>query len=112
LGGGEPAIIGLDEETLARFELSYAFADGFDSDDGFVARDGWFVRVDVTADFLKYGWGDAGCYFCFSGMSGELLYEFEVAEAQADRFDFTENLMRPRCGEGFSFVEDQLVGRD
>ena len=45
-------------------------------------------------------------------MCGELLDELEVAEAEANRFDFTEDLMRPRCGEGFRFVEDQLVGRD
>ena len=97
---------------MGRFEFGYAFADGFYADDGFMARDCWFIRGDVRTDFLEDGWGDSGYYFRFSRMCEELLDELEVAEAEADRFDFTENLMRPRCGEGFRFVEDQLVGRD
>ena len=53
LSGGEPAVIGFDEETLARFEFGYAFTYGFNADAGFVTRDGRFIRRDVTADFLK-----------------------------------------------------------
>ena len=73
---------------------------------------GRLVAGNVIGHFRQRLRVDAGQRRRISGVSGELLEQLEVGEAQADRLDLGEHLMRSGLGDRLGRIERKLVRAD
>ena len=112
LVGRQPAVVGLDDEPLARLVAVDPRPDLDDANDGFVAWDGRRVARHVIRHFRQRLCVEPGQDFGLTTVRGELLEQLEIGEAQTDRLDLGEHLMRSRIGDRLGRVELELVGAD
>ena len=112
LVGRQPAVVGLDDEPLAGLVAIDARPDLDDADDRLVAGNGRRIARHVVRHLRQRLRVETGQHVGFPAVLGELLEQFEIGEAQADRLDSRQHLMRSRVGDRFGGIEFELVGSD
>ena len=110
--GRQPAIIGLDDEAFAELVALDAVADLDDAHHRFMAGNGRRIAGNVVRHLGQGLRRQAVEHARLAAVPGELLEQLEIGEAQADRLDLGEHLVRARLDDRLGRIEFELVGTD